>query len=357
MKKVLLITDVTFWERSSGNRTRIYSLIQFLAANVQLTVVCTGPVPADIETFLSENFKAEFFVLEKTKYLSSNGYGRRLKAFLKDKHFDTVIIEYIHSSYFLNFLIDDVQIILDAHDIISERIEEFKKFNYGGDTYELSKETEAEIFSVYDHVMVLCQPDYEAVTAMAGQGKALLCPHTVEPCMHPVRKEVKNIIFIASAYLPNKDAINWFIANCWPHISAKYNVQLSVYGTVAGSLDIQGQQQIACIGFMPDIDQIYSDADIVINPVRFGAGLKIKNLEALGHGVPLVTTTHGARGMEAGANNAFLVADDAGAFIESMESLINSVQLRTKLSKAANKFVMDNFSAERCFQPLIDVMG
>jgi len=356
MKKVLLITDVNFWERSSGNRSRIYNLIQFLADNVQLTVVNTGPAPAGIENSLRDNFNAEFFVLEKTKYLSSTGYGRRLKAFLKDKHFDTIIIEYIHSSYFLNFLIDDVQIILDAHDIINERADEFKKFNHAGALYEISKETEAEIFNVYDHIIVLCQSDYDKVTAMTGPDKALLCPHTVQPHTHLTRKEVKNIVFIASAYLPNKDAINWFIANCWPQISAKYDVQLSIYGTVSSDPNLRDKPAVVCKGFVSDEDQIYNDADIVINPVRFGAGLKIKNMDALAHGLPLVTTTHGARGIEAGINKAFLVADDVAEFIKAIELLINNVQHRTSLGKNAIEFIKDNFSAEKCFKPLMDII-
>jgi len=67
----------------------------------------------------------------------------------------------------------------------------------------------------------------------------------------------------------------------------------------------------------------------IINPIRFGAGLKIKNVEALAHGLPLVTTTHGSRGIEAGVNNAFLYGDEAGEFIQAMASNIESVKLRT----------------------------
>ncbi|MDB4902998.1 MAG: hypothetical protein JWQ63_2279 [Mucilaginibacter sp.] len=357
MKKVLLITDVNFWEKSSGHRMRISALIAYLTQKVLLTVVNTGPAPSNIETFLNENFKAEFFVLEKTKYLNSNGYGRRLKAFLKDKKFDTIIIEYIHSSYFLNFLTDDTQIILDAHDIISNRADEFKKFNYAGALYELSRETEIEIFNVYDNIIVLCEPDYDEITAMVGTGKALLCPHPVQSYLHPVKEDVKNIVFIASAYLPNRDAINWFVTNCWPYIITKYNVQLSVYGSVSAGPDLVGQQQIFCKGFVADIDQIYEEADIIINPVRFGAGLKIKNVEALAHGRPLVTTTHGARGIEAGINKAFLVADDAADFIQSIASLIESETLRKNLGKNAHKFINENFSAEKCFKPLLKAIG
>ncbi|MFI5139539.1 MAG: glycosyltransferase family 4 protein, partial [Sphingobacteriales bacterium] len=220
--------------------------------------------------------------------------------------------------------------------------------------YEISKEDEIDIMNVYDHVMVLCGPDYEKINSMIDPGKILLCPHPVIPLQHLIRDEVKNIAFIASGYLPNRDAINWFITNCWPVISAKYNVQLSVYGTVCGGVDLSGQKQIICKGFVADADQIYQEADIIINPVRFGAGLKIKNIEALAHGSPLVTTTHGARGIEAGIDKAFLVADNPEAFIQSIETLIENGSLRKKFNKNAGKFIEDNFSAEKCFKPLID---
>src|ERR1700761_9008216 len=121
MKKVLLITDVNFWERCSGHRERITGLIDYLASKVELSVVKVGPVSQIIETSVQASINAEFYVLEKTKMLNSNGYGRRLKTYLKDKHFDIIIIEYIHCSYFLNFLVKDVYVVLDAHDIISDR--------------------------------------------------------------------------------------------------------------------------------------------------------------------------------------------------------------------------------------------
>lgn len=357
MKKVLLVTDVNFWEGSSGHRMRIAALIEFLAANVQLTVVNTGPAPVGIEATLNNKYHAEFFVLENNKYLNSTGYGRRLKTFLKGRHFDTVIIEYIHSSYFLNFLVEDAQVILDAHDIISNRADEFKRFNYAGALYELSRETETEILNVYDKIMVLCQADYVEITAMTDACKALLCPHPVQTRRHPTRDEVKNIAFIASAYLPNRDAIKWFINECWPGISAKHDVQLSIYGTVGNGLIIPQGQQIAVHGFVADINQIYADADIIINPVRFGAGVKIKNIEALANGLPLVTTSHGARGIEAGINRAFLVADRAAEFVEGTGSLIENTTLRNNLQEKALMYIAEEFCAEKCFEPLLKAIN
>lgn len=357
MKTVLLITDVNFWEKSSGNRTRIHSLVAYLSERVSLTVVNTGPAPQQIDTILKQRFDADFFVLEQNKYLSSDGYGRRLKKLLKGRRFDSVIIEYIHSSYFLNFLEFDAQVILDAHDIVSDRAEDFEKFNYKSALFALDREDEIQIFNVYDYVMAICQPDYYKISAFIGDDRTLLCPHPTIPHQSEIREEVKNIVFVASAYLPNKDAIEWFIVNCWPLIFAAHDVRLIIYGTVCSVIDISEKDGITCKGFVSDVDEIYQDADLIINPVRFGAGLKIKNVEALAHGVPLVTTSHGAHGLEPAINDALLVADDPQSTSAAIISLIADHNLRLKLSKNANRFIAEHFSPQQCFSPLLNAIN
>jgi len=358
MKKVLLLTDVNFWEDYSGHRVRIRALIEYLSQKIQLTVINTGPAPGNMEETIKIRFGIEFFILEKNKYLSSAGYGRRLKKLMTGREFDSVIIEYIHSSYFLNYLNGEPQIILDTHDIISERAKEFAGFNHQGALYELSEEQESEILSVYDYVIAVSKPDLVKLQNMAGNEKVLLCPHPVLPVKHPIRDEVRNIVFVASAYLPNKDAINYFIKNCWPAISVKYPlVNLSIYGAVCEAVSTGENTSISLKGFAPDIDQVYHDADIVINPVRFGAGLKIKNIEALAHGRPLITTSHGARGLEPVQNKAFLVADEPVDFIKKIGVLIENMQMRKQLSEAALQYIAEYFSPQQCFQPLIEVIA
>jgi len=89
---------------------------------------------------------------------------------------------------------------------------------------------------------------------------------------------------------------------------------------------------------------------------EFGAGLKIKNMEALANGVPLVTTTHGARGLEDIQQKGFLLADDPGDFTQAITSLIESKALRQQLGEYAHDYIKDNFSPETCFRPLMDVI-
>ena len=106
-------------------------------------------------------------------------------------------------------------------------------------------------------------------------------------------------------------------------------------------------------GIVDDLDEIYRRIDIVINPVRVGSGLKIKNVEALANGLPLVTTSHGAEGMEDGAGTAFLVADTPQDFAEHINQLLASQETRQALGEQAYAYAEENFSEDGCFQELM----
>ncbi len=355
MKKVFIITDVDFWVGGAGHRMRISSLVEFLNASSNLTIGYIGLIDIETENYLNSYINAKFYFFEKYKHLDLNSYGLALREYLKNNFFDVFIIEYIHNSYLLNYIDSDSKFILDVHDIISDRIKEFKKFGYKDKIFQISKKTELQIFNVFDKVIFLCEIDCNKIKAIINPEKVLLCPHpAVAVKIHRIRVEVKNIVFIASEYTPNKDGILHFIENCWPELIKNFNVHLLLYGNICNVIKLPNYKNIFLKGYCSNIAEAYEQADIIINPVRFGAGLKIKNIEALANGIPLVTTTHGARGLENGIDKAFLVANTAQGFISSLSRLIISVNLRKKLSKKAILYINSKFSVKNCFEPLLD---
>ncbi len=106
-------------------------------------------------------------------------------------------------------------------------------------------------------------------------------------------------------------------------------------------------------GFVDDLGAVYRDTDIAINPVRFGAGLKIKTVEALASGLPLVTTAEGARGLGQFAGEAFLVADEPAEFGSHLGALLASVEQRSALADAAWRVAREHFTPKACFDPLL----
>jgi glycosyltransferase involved in cell wall biosynthesis len=196
-----------------------------------------------------------------------------------------------------------------------------------------------------------------------------------------LRPEATRIGFVAGGTNPNLDAIVWFLRDVWPAVY-RPGISLHVYGGVGDmlrwnsrpqqqpgelettfpgithfyesrSLDIGAQPGVVLHGFVPHLSQIYAYIDIAINPVRFGSGLKIKNMEALGCGIPLLTTSHGAGGLEAHVGQALLVADEPAGFAMQLDQLLDSYALRWSLGTAAYQLVRTRFSPEACFGGLL----
>ncbi|RFZ85214.1 glycosyltransferase [Mucilaginibacter terrenus] len=355
MKKLLLITDVDFWNGGAGHRVRIGALVSYLGDNTELYIAYIGIV-SPMETPRIAELKATVIILDNEDILSPMKYGEKLAEKTKDIRLDAVIIEYIHLSYMLNFVNEDVTMLLDMHDIVSDRTEAFHKFNYGGIIHEMSAEDEFGIMDVYDHVMVLCEPDRKKLYDIIP-GKVILCPHPNLVHRRLVRPKVNTITYIASEYLPNVDAIIHFMETAWPLVSAEKNIELHIYGNVCHPL--MGRELPARVflkGYAADINKVYDNADIIINPVRFGAGMKIKTLEALASTVPLVTTAHGARGLEQLAGKGLIIVDNTEDFAFEIQRLINDCLIRQRLVAEAGDFIEQNYGPEKCFAPLSDAI-
>jgi len=358
MKKILLLTDVNFWLKDAGHRVRIDALVSYLVRHTLLTIVFVGVCSRQKTEELEKVLDCRLVVLENETVLSPDHYGKKLTAFLKTNNFDAVLIEYIHNSHFLNYLIDDAMLILDLHDIISERSEEFKKFNYNGHIYEISRDLENEIMQAFDYLIAICEPDKNNLCKNVNSDRVLLCPHPVSIVPHLTRDNATEIAFIGSEYLPNKDGIIHFLDHYWPLVPKEYNVRLNIYGNVGKTIGIPLPEKVNICGYVQDIEEVYRQSDIIINPVRFGAGLKIKNIEALAHGLPLITTSHGARGIERGAEaGAFAIADAPEEFTKLIRKLLDDMTFRQEMSDKAIHFIEVYFSEEKCFSPLLSALN
>jgi glycosyltransferase involved in cell wall biosynthesis len=96
----------------------------------------------------------------------------------------------------------------------------------------------------------------------------------------------------------------------------------------------------------------YQTAHAVINPQVAGTGLKIKCVEALSAGCPVVMNQAGADGLEEGAGTAFLVANDWADFSGHVVRILTDLGLRRGLEAEARRFAAKMFSPEATFSEL-----
>lgn len=160
--------------------------------------------------------------------------------------------------------------------------------------------------------------------------------------------ERRNLLFVAGfSHQPNVDAAAWFVDEVMPLIRQKYpQIQLALVGSNP-SVAVQAMQGpgIQVTGFVSDdeLAQRYTLARVVVAPLRYGAGVKGKVIEAMRFGVPCVTTATGAQGL-AGSDSFLVAVDDAASFAAHVISLIDDDAEWRRVSAAEQAFVQANFT-------------
>jgi glycosyltransferase involved in cell wall biosynthesis len=121
---------------------------------------------------------------------------------------------------------------------------------------------------------------------------------------------------------------------------------------------------IVFTGYLPDLGPLYEQARIFVAPLRFGAGIKGKVLEAIMCGLPVVTTTIGAEGIGLRDGENILVDDDPTAFAASVARLHSDERLWETIRRNGRHHVEANFSrgvfrerVEELLQKLLGKIG
>ncbi|AMY11734.1 N-acetylglucosaminyl-diphospho-decaprenol L-rhamnosyltransferase [Luteitalea pratensis] len=132
--------------------------------------------------------------------------------------------------------------------------------------------------------------------------------------------------WLAGASSPNGDALEWFVTEVLPLVVAEVPwARVRVTGSLPAPLDRFEGMHLHAEGFVPDLADFYRRVRVAIAPLRFGAGVKLKTVEALQYGVPVVATTVGAEGLEGLQGEVIAVHDDAVAFAAAVVARLRDV--------------------------------
>ena len=168
-----------------------------------------------------------------------------------------------------------------------------------------------------------------------------------EPNILPY-EERKDLLFIGGfKHKPNVDGVLWFIDEVFDKIKEEIpNVKFNIVGSNACGEILQLQSEnINVLGFISDeeLSNLYKSTRVVVAPLRFGAGMKGKVVEALYNKCPIVTTSIGAEGIN-NLNNAITIADDAKTFAQKVIELYLNKELNEKNSNNSFKIIENQFS-------------
>ncbi len=282
-------------------------------------------------------FEKGFRHIQPVDYRYDKSLDDVLAMLLRKTRFDVVIVEYVFWSKALENFDGSMLKVIDTHDVFARRhlmyLENDQEYRW----YCTSEEEEAKGLNRADVIIAIQEREKDYFSKVTKK-KTVTVGH-IAPLerLTPPTGNDRTLLFVGSNSVNNTHGINHFLSTAFPAIRAAVpNSQLLLVGRICQT--VNDQDGCVKLGEVADLRSVYERADLVINPIRFSTGLSIKTIEALGYSKPVVATSMGSKGLEDGANKAFLIADDPAAFLQSVIKVLTDDQLADRLSKSAYEF-------------------
>jgi hypothetical protein len=247
-----------------------------------------------------------------------------------------------------------------AHDVISERAASLAQAGYRTAPPSVDRAWEAEQAGQVDAIVAIQWEDAATLRGMAARPHIVVAPPAFEPVVRARPPDcggsTKTCLFVASGALTNVDGLRWFLERIWPTVHAACpDAEFRVVGTAASQV-VGGQPGVTLVGEVDDLAVEYGQATVVVVPLRSGSGLKVKLVEAINEGCPVITTPVGAQGLGGIEPAPFELADTAEQFALAMIAVLGEPDRRAALSQAASKAAA-RFQRPSAHAELMGILG
>lgn len=192
-------------------------------------------------------------------------------------------------------------------------------------------ELQARALSGFDHAVAVSDAERERFAAAAPGADVVTVPNGVEPLpapegppSGPAPGEPLRLLFVGSLnYEPNAQGLEWFAREVAPRARERLAIEIEVVGPGRRGPELPG---VTYLGRVEDVGAAYARAHAAVVPLRAGAGSRLKVVEALARGVPLVSTGLGVEGYDVADGEHALIADDAAGLVERLALLDASLR-------------------------------
>lgn len=388
MKKILFIVPMPFHDKSSNAGAKVinYYIEKFRLDFDVSILLCYEKNELDTKIMLEEKSYLKFIYNFKSKNIfekfidrliitdfyynilnkiSSKNYkttglikkilNKSLINIVEPNIFDAVIVEFptlvLHSNV-IKRKFPNSKLIASVHDISFQSLERYltthsiwvNKSYY----YKQFKKYELKKLINFDLIIVLCNKDKKLIETEIGKTKDILSINPFYDTYEYKSTIKKNgiLFFGALNRLENEKSIIWFIENVWIKI---YNKSLKLYivggGVKKELIDYSIKyENIVIIGFVTDPTTIFRKCFAMVVPLQYGAGIKIKSLEALASGIPLLSNSIGIEGIEVNNLNEYLHCETPFDWLQNIEIIISNSILHNFLSENSKIFMNNNFN-------------
>ena len=280
---------------------------------------------------------------------------------LQGQSFDAILIEGVHAAVYIprfRQAFPDTPIILRQSNVEYQMLERnaaaagnpLIRWFYSKQAA-LLKRFEIDAMRRADGVTAISDAD---ATTFIELIPALRCV-TIAPGCHipqtltPASARSHSILAISNwSWTPNHNGLSWFHQRIWPQLRRSHpeaTLQI-VGGGLPSDLEatLIADSSVVLHGFVPETEVFRQSNAVFIAPLLSGGGVKIKVVEAMASGIPIVTTSFGAEGLAVASGTHLFISDDADTFAAHIRTLLDSPDTCQALSDASLAMAKADFT-------------
>lgn len=354
-KKTILVIDhyIPQIDRDAGSKTTWQYLQMFVEKGYNVK-------------FIGDNFYQD---REYASYLEQIGieilygpwYAKHWKEWILENQ-NNIDFAYLNRPHITKKYIDfiknetNIKCIYYGHDLHFLRIRREYELNHDEKLLAESEEWKETEFSIMKKTAMNYYPSYieeeEIHKIDASIRVKAITAYVYEKFQENINQDFdtrEGILFVGGfGHPPNEDAVLWFAEHVYPKIREKLDVNFYIVGAkVTDRIRQLVGNGIVVKGFVTEeeLKQLYNTCKIVVVPLRYGAGVKGKVVEAMYYGIPIVSTSVGTEGID-GVETFVEVQNDADKFAESVVKLYNDSDTLRHMSEESQAYIKEHNSIE-----------
>jgi len=377
----LLIVSPYLPSRTAGGPVRVHGLIRGLPASCSVSLLAFAQgASADVEVAPEIRERCEEIVIVPNEYRRIAGRRKRtlqLRSLLSNRSFERVVHERSDFQTALDGLcertiFDVVQIehcfmahyrfpptaarVLDEHNV---------EYDIRSRTLAVVRPGARKAYDYLNHLKLRAEEqrswrDVDALAVTSPRDEAMIrsefpdartavIPNAVDTEFFSPgskRREPDTIVFFGTlSYYPNHDGLLFFLRDVMPLVRRLHpSVRLQIVGaSPPAELRRFEAADVRFTGFVDDLRPYLERPSVIIAPLRIGGGTRLKILEAMAMGAPVVSTSIGAEGLAVTHGRDVLLADTADAFAAEVVRVLRDDALGAELGSAGRHLVEKSY--------------
>lgn len=382
---ILFVSQQIPWPTDSGGNIRTYHLLAALARRFAVTLVCSAgdeataaAGKAELSRFCraihivpDEKSRTPLFLARTVvgslvrglpaviQHNLNRSMARTVESLLGGERFEVIHLNHVDTAPYAAPAEDRLQVI-DTHNILHQYYARRAAVERNPLTKILCRiesrrleRFERRTFRRADLVLACSRTEALAVEALAPEVDSSVVPNGVDcayfsPAPGDPFDNRPDLVFVGDlGYAPNRDAAAFFIRSVLPAVRRR--VEGCRFLLVGGNPGTRlaklaaGRPEIVATGWVEDVREYVRGAKIFVVPIRYGSGTRLKVLEAFAMGVPTVSTTVGAEGIEYRHGRDILIADSPGSMCEAICSLLENRERYRRLRAACRQTALQTY--------------